>query len=90
MCSRRSRGGMMRHLILAVFLILITRAVGASEAPKEFDPCVESTQENLTQCVDTCGEDLSMREKAACKQSCDVQWYSELKYCHQKTIALNI
>ena len=81
---------MMRHLILAVFLILITRAVGASQTQSEFDPCLDSTQENLSLCVETCGDGQSLRDKIACKQSCDVKWYSELKTCHQKTITLNL
>jgi len=79
----------MRHLILALFLILVTRSIGATESEKGFDPCLQSTQENRTQCEETCGDNQALQEKIACKQSCDVVWYSELKYCHQKTITMN-
>lgn len=79
----------MRHLILALFLILVTRSIGAAEPESGFDPCLETTQENRTKCEETCSDDYSLREKIACRQSCDVQWYLELKYCHQKTITMN-
>lgn len=54
----------MRHLILALFLILVTRSIGSAEPKSGFDPCLETTQENRTKCEETCSDDRSLREKS--------------------------